>query len=115
MRTKKQTKPQGDGSLLTIYPAPMTATELNNKFVQALPKSKDGTNTYVEQFCRVMEQVLSQYPKSFSLNEASILNYQGIPNEELARLFSLYVKKLCELQVIDEIIAAYDHPIYARR
>ena len=106
MRQKKRTKAEPKEGMLTIYPAPLTTAELNKKFVQGMPKERDGANSHLEAFLALMDTCLSLYPKSFSLYEAGILNYQGIPSMELERLFTEYVKKLCEWQVCDEIIGA---------
>jgi hypothetical protein len=62
-----------------------------------------------------MDRCMSLYPKAFSLYEVNNLNFQSIPPNDLESLFSAYVQKLSEWQVIDEIIGAYDYPVYARR
>jgi hypothetical protein len=112
MRTKKQTKPQGDGSLPTVLPAPMSNQEVAAKFAKSY--CTDNQSGYVPAFLVLMERIYATN-KTWSFSDIVNANkVMELPIEVLSDLFNSYCSKLESWGLLTSILGAYDERIYWR-
>jgi hypothetical protein len=95
----------------TSFVPRISNTDSMAAFVKSLPKSKDGANSYVTDFCFGAHAMLTR--ETVSLSDLLVtLKFKDIPVNEVARLFELWAKKMAALGVIREVPSVYDEKIF---
>lgn len=113
MKTKTKTKQtkQSPREMLTFYPR-LPQQVVSAAFVESLPVQKDGANSHVADFVKIMDSILANKPY---FNEEDVFYMARpffIPQPEVKRLLAQWLAVMVQNCKIEEIQGCMDTPVF---
>ena len=99
---------------LTVYPA-IPRESAKQAFVKSVQKAKDGQNSYLEDFLRVMDRITGSMA-SFSISDVLYCSqHLELPPDAVRSLFDRWTAKMLQFGRLEMVNGVYDHPVFLVR